>query len=227
MSWDVFLRFARVYNSDLLDGPPRFSGTLYARGSLRFKPADVDVPLLCDHDDAQEIGRVRKIEEMKDTDGRWYVALATVTEKPAWLKRGTRASFGYIPLFRTDLNGWELITSALVKEVTVTSASHQPLDSGARVLTLKPVETTPKNIPRPVPKVAPAVHRAPAVNRGRLEDEELRRRIDWCESTYGHVDVEMIVRGMRLEKHGPTLDELYADTVMRRRVAACDACEPA
>jgi hypothetical protein len=42
----------------------------------------------------------------------------------------------------------------------------------------------------------------------RLEDEEMRRRIDWCESTYGRVDVEMVVRGMRLEKHGPTLDEL-------------------
>ena len=76
----------------------------------------------------QEIGRVRKIDEIKGIDGRWYVALATVTQRPAWLRR-----------------------------------------------------------------------------------EELRRRIAWCEATYGRVDVEMVLRGMRLEKNGPSLDELVRE----------------
>jgi hypothetical protein len=41
-----------------------------------------------------------------------------------------------------------------------------------------------------------------------LEDEELRRRIEWCEPTHGRVNVAMVRRGMRLERHGPTLGDL-------------------
>ena len=53
------------------------------------------VPLLVNHDETRVIGIVRELTRFEDTDGPWLVALATVTDRPAWLKRGTRASFGY------------------------------------------------------------------------------------------------------------------------------------
>jgi len=82
VTWTSLIRFGRIYDNDLLDGPPQFTGQLYARGSLSFKPAETDIPLVIDHDTSQEIGRVRSISEIEDTDGRWYAGLATVTEIP-------------------------------------------------------------------------------------------------------------------------------------------------
>jgi hypothetical protein len=166
----------------------------------------------------QEIGRVRKIDEIKDIDGRWYVALATVTQRPAWLQRHTGASFESKPLATMEVNGWRIVQRALVTEVTVTSPTHEPRDLGAKVLLLDEM---------PEPKRA-AGNREGEPTRGSgiirrsertvasLEDEEVRRRIAWCEQTYGRADVEMVLRGMRLEKHGPTLDEL-ADELRRTR----------
>jgi hypothetical protein len=200
VTWDAFIRFGRVYNSDLLDGPPRFNGTLFARGALRFKPADVDIPLLCDHDTGQEIGRVRKIDEIKDVDGRWYVALATVTEKPPWLKRGTGASFEYKPLASMELNGWKLIQRALVTEVTVTSPTHQCLDEGAKVLLLSEMKEKPKPVGARKPVPQPVVYRQPSVSaRHQAEEAEMRRRLDWLERHTGRYDVEAVVVGMQHE----------------------------
>ena len=49
-----------------------------------------------------------------------------------------------IPLHKMDLNGWNIVRQALVTEVTVTSPTHEPRDSGAKVLTLRPTEEKPK-----------------------------------------------------------------------------------
>ena len=87
------VRFARCYNSDLLDGPPPFSGSLYDRGSLSFKPPATGIPLVIDHDTGQAIGCVRSISELEELDGRWYVAHATLTSKPGWFQPGTGARF--------------------------------------------------------------------------------------------------------------------------------------
>ena len=84
----------------------------------------------------------------------------------------------------------------------------------------------PKPAPAPAPKRVPArqvvIHRQPSLtaSRARLEDEEMRRRMDWLESTYGQpADPELVIRGMQMERHGPSPAELYAETI-GRRVAA-------
>jgi hypothetical protein len=64
------------------------------------------------------------------------VALATVTQRPAWLQRHTGASFESKPLATMEVNGWRIVQRALVTEVTVTSPSHEPRDVGAKVLLL-------------------------------------------------------------------------------------------
>ena len=63
--------------------------------SLTFLPHRTSVPLLVNHCADREIGVVRELMRFEDTDGPWLVAVATVTDRPDWLKRGVRASFGY------------------------------------------------------------------------------------------------------------------------------------
>ena len=49
------------------------------------------MPLLVNHDENREIGLVRELMRFEDTDGPWLVAVATLTDRPDWLKRGVRA----------------------------------------------------------------------------------------------------------------------------------------
>ena len=43
--------------------------------------------------------------------------------------------------------------------------------------------------------------------------------MDWLEANTGRPpDMEAVLRGLRREIEGPTLDELYAETIGRRRV---------
>ena len=86
---------------------------------------------------------------------------------------------------------------------------------------------TPKPTPTPQPdrqaKPQPAVA---SVYRGRTVSDsawkqEFERRMDWVEATTGRpADPEDVLRGLRRELEGPTLDELYAETIGRRSVAA-------
>jgi hypothetical protein len=141
------IRFARVYNSDLVAGPVRYSGTVYGRDGLRWLPKETDVPLVVDHDYSREIGRVMSLDALQWVDGRWWTAHVTVTDKPPWLKRGTGASFESKPLDKMDINGWTYVRNAIVREVTVTSPDYEPRDPGARVLALHPTETTAGSSP--------------------------------------------------------------------------------
>ena len=85
---------------------------------------------------------------------------------------------------------------------------------------------TPKPTPTPQPdrqaKPQPAVA---SVYRGRTVSDaawrqEYERRMDWLERTTGRpAEHDVVLRGLRREIEGPTLDELYAETIGRRRVA--------
>jgi hypothetical protein len=103
---------------------------------------------------SKEIGRVRKIEEIKDVDGRWYVALATVTKKPPWLKRHTGASMESKPLATMELNGWRIVQRALVTEVTATSPAYEPRDIGTKVLLVDEI-ANPESSPQARPTTPP------------------------------------------------------------------------
>jgi hypothetical protein len=132
----ALITFGRCYSDALVSGPVKGSGRLYAREGLRWLPSESDVPLVVDHDKSQEIGRVSSITPIDWMGDKWWAAFATVTERPSWLERGTGASFEYLPLHKMELNGWEFVRSAIVREVTVTSPSHQALDPGAKVLSI-------------------------------------------------------------------------------------------
>jgi hypothetical protein len=144
----ALITFGRCYSDALVSGPVKGSGTLYAREGLRWLPRESDVPLVVDHDKSQEVGRVSSISVIDWMGEKWWAALATVAERPSWLKRGTGASFEYLPLHKMGLNGWEFVRSAIVREVTVTSPSYEARDPGAKVLSIGAVPATARHASR-------------------------------------------------------------------------------
>ena len=97
MTYTTLIRFAPLTTLERLNDPlwVRPGRTMYDNHSLTFLPHRTSgVPLLVNHDPEREIGVVRELMRFEDTDGPWLVAVATVTDRPEWLKRGTRASFG-------------------------------------------------------------------------------------------------------------------------------------
>ena len=69
---------------------------------------------------------------------RWtrIACLAVVSDRSAWLRPGTRASFGY-KCGRTSSFDPDVLRKGWVTEVSVLTAGHEPLEPGARVLTLR------------------------------------------------------------------------------------------
>jgi hypothetical protein len=74
--------------------------------------------------------------EWDDLGGPWLVARAYVTDRPSWLKRGTKASFGFKAPGRSSfIDGW--VYNGYVTEVTVCSPSHEPKEPLAEVVLLE------------------------------------------------------------------------------------------
>ena len=67
-------------------------------------------------------------------DQRWIVARCTVTDPPGWLKKGTKASFSYRVLRSYEFNDWEIVSRALVDDVSIVSSSHKPIEPCTEVL---------------------------------------------------------------------------------------------
>jgi hypothetical protein len=114
----------------------------YMRGGLKLLHPD-GVPLVCDHDMTREVGTVHELFEADDIDGGnvrpWLWARATVTDAPAWLKRGTRCSFGFVQVHRNADFGWT--HNAIVEEVSLLSSECTPFEPLAHVALLRAVPT--------------------------------------------------------------------------------------
>ena len=138
------IRFAPVYRGDLVLDPVlrREGRTLYGAGAFVTIP-DKEIPLLVDHDPDRQIGTVRELFKYENVDGRWHAALVDITDPPPWLARRTPVSFSFIALSRSHLDGCKTVTRALVREVSIVSSALQPLEPGARVLTLDRTDTGP------------------------------------------------------------------------------------
>lgn len=137
---------------------------MYDHNSLTFLPHRTNVPLLINHDAERPIGVVRELMRFEDTDGPWLVAVATVTDRPEWLKRGTRASFGCKLARYSSFERHDVMRKGYVTEVSVLTVGHEPLEPGARVLTLR--ENANPILPEPTPTsagVPPPVASAGAV----------------------------------------------------------------
>lgn len=129
------IQFAPLFTNDRLE---RWASDrdLYGRGGLTFFPGRKDVPLLVDHNSTQEVGRVHQLVEWDDTDGPWLVARADITDPPAWLKRGTAASFAHKAERRSSFHeNW--VYGSYVTEVSILSPTVRPAEPLARVVLLE------------------------------------------------------------------------------------------
>jgi hypothetical protein len=227
------IRFAPIAPADALrqlnEGSLDLERQWYKRDAFKFLPAEASVPLVVDHNVDKRVGTVRSLFPHPDTDGEWVAALCDVTDPPDWLRRNTPASFKFITLLRHDFHGWNTVARAIVREVSVLSPGVEPADPGAKVLTFHREEPKSPAPPTSAPEAKPAPKPQPVnatyVHRGRsITDsawmQELERRMDWLERSTGRTaDMEVVLRDMRREINGPTIDELYAETI-KRRVAA-------
>jgi hypothetical protein len=154
MTLNVCIQVAPLFTAERLAAGIGDGRTLYARESLRFKPADETIPLLVDHDHEREVGVVREFVVWDEIDGPWFVARASVTKPPGWLKRGTPASLSFHSMGRASSESrqvyeaivrrgiadakpageWEYVERALVGEVSILSPGVQPAEPLAKVL---------------------------------------------------------------------------------------------
>ena len=146
MSHTALIKFAPVLTAERWGNPEwtRPGRTFYWGGSLKLIPG-TPTPLIVDHDMDRRIGFVRELFTMPWTDGPWIVARAEITDPPAWLRTyETKASFGRWDVHATrHEDGWERVTSALVKEVSLLSPGVEPSEPRACVLSFRPtVEPT-------------------------------------------------------------------------------------
>ena len=111
MTHEALISFAPQTSVERLNDPVRSQRTMYDSTTLRWLPRLDSIPLLVDHDYAREIGRVKQLLRLDTGDGYWWCASAELTERPSWLKRGTRASFEYRAL-RMDSFGNNIVRSA-------------------------------------------------------------------------------------------------------------------
>jgi hypothetical protein len=216
MNHTCYVKFGRLYDPYRVVREDGAGRTMYDRGSL--KAIDREIPVIVDHGADLPVGVVREIAPFMDTDGEWLSALCRIDgEPPGWLRPGTGVSCGYKTLRRSDVNGWDVIHTALLDEISVLHMQHA-CEPGARVLALRREESSPARVSdRPV--AGEVIYREPAI----IEDPymlEVRRRMDWAERRSGRpADMEAILAHMGREEQGPTIDELYAEMV-GRRVAA-------
>jgi hypothetical protein len=153
MTYEACIRFAPYFTIERLEAGPKNGRTLYDKGGLRFLPGVETVPLLVDHDEDLEVGFVDKLWHWDDIDGPWCVARATVTKPPAWLTRGTKASFAFSKMwtasredravyerivrrYREDAPpmDWKYVHKGLVSEVSILSPGTKPAEPLAQVL---------------------------------------------------------------------------------------------
>jgi hypothetical protein len=76
---------------------------------------------------------VHELFELPDTDGLWLAARCTVTSPPAWLKRGTRASFGFVRRSEQEIPGRCRVQCGYVTEVSVLRPGVEPAEPRAQV----------------------------------------------------------------------------------------------
>ncbi len=142
----AMIKIAPVKTLERINDPRwnRSDRTLYESGSLMFLPRIKDsgegVPLIVDHDFDQRVGTVHELFRMEWVDGPWICASATVDDLPRWLRRSdTKASFGYRTLARGTFTECELVTKAIVDEVSVL-LRLTPREPLAEVLSVRPIE---------------------------------------------------------------------------------------
>lgn len=211
MSHTATIRFAPVHTFERHNDPRwnRPGRCLYTSGSLKFMPGVSEVPLLVDHKKDRQVGTVDMIWKGEWVDGPWYFARAAIDKPPAWLRKcDTKASFGLLPYERRTYTEGELLAGALVTEISILSPGTLPAEPLACVERLARTEA-----PKPA-AARPAVLKRTAYQ---LDDEELRRRLDYVAARGLNVDFELVLENLRHEiAGGRELDALWAQHFGRK-----------
>lgn len=184
------VRLGRVYAGET-EIP---EGRLYYGHRMKLALWQKDVPLLVDHDEARQIGRVRELYTFKDTSGDWLtVSVELDPDAPGWVRKGTPASFKSALLNESSFVE-NYIYGAYVQEVSLL-LNERPAEPAARVLLL--YESEPEaTVIEPVLVQAPA----PRVSsRDQRELAELNRRIDAALAADPHADVGLIIENLKAE----------------------------
>jgi hypothetical protein len=169
MTYTALIKFAPLTTLERVNDPrwARPGRTMYDPGSLTFSPGKSSAPLLVDHCDTREVGVVRELTRFEDTDGPWLAVVATVTDRPEWLKRGVRASFSYQPARTShDVFGCEILRRGLITEVSVPSPDREPVEPLAQVLTFHPIEKPKPTVTRRNPAPGRSTHQTRRRGRG-------------------------------------------------------------
>ena len=190
MSFETLIKVAPETSVARLNDERREGRTLYDTSQMRLMPHK-PIPLVVDHDLSRQLGRVSQLMRLQDVDGYWIFAVAELDKCPAWLKRGTRASFQYYPL-ATDSFGHNIVRSGLISEVSVLK-ELEPYEPSAAVVYVKPKVEKPPAVVRAA--AAPIAYSPPRISL-HSETEELRRRQAWLGDD---VPLELILENMQRE----------------------------
>jgi hypothetical protein len=139
----ALVRLGRRYASE---GPGEIPKGLLRYGhEMKLWPLQDAVPLLVDHDEGKQIGRVDELITFDDVDGQWLTARCELYPDAAkWIKKGSPASFKSTCLREsTFIDGY--IYGGYVQEVSILRA-EKPAEPGARVILL--YEPDPPGTPR-------------------------------------------------------------------------------
>ena len=161
MTYSALIKLVRLVGADTLEdiNDGKIPADRYCqRGGLRLLKTE-GVPLIIDHDPTRVAGVVHDVLEFDDTDGAWAWARATITDPPDWLRQGTSCSYGSFPVHRSN-HGWT--HSSLVKEVSLLSSNHTPVEPRAHVAVLRHTSLPSTAAPREIHLPPGAVIRRPS-----------------------------------------------------------------
>jgi len=158
VTWETVVRFVPAYDTRHLVGDvvnaPALLVTADAVNRMR---SDKPTPVVIDHDEQRVIGRVKSVYVWDDCDygtrvRKWHFAACELDERPDWLKRGSGASWSYHPLHTYAAGNdadTEILTSCIVREISLLSPAETPREPLARVAYVKELPVTHRHHAKP------------------------------------------------------------------------------
>jgi len=130
------VRWHEIENDLVPRNRGRWLVSFYWSGSLELLPTKESRPLVVDHRKDRQVGVVNELSTIDWIDGPWICARVTVTDPPAWFKKGTKASFGHYDVHTVPIESVDAKrgTSAFVSEGSALSPGVEPAEPLAEVL---------------------------------------------------------------------------------------------
>ena len=158
MTYEAVLRFAPAYDARHFDddAPGARPDLLVSHDALKKARRNEPTPVVIDHDDEHVVGHVTNVWVSDDVDygtrvRKWHFAACELNERPGWLKRGCGVSWSYHAL--ASYTAWDtstsVLTSCILREVSLLSPSLSPAEPLARVCLVKESPVTRRHQAQP------------------------------------------------------------------------------